>query len=97
MSQRPIMPWDSQDAFDPEGKVVWWTRLDKRYQVEVQRKGDYEGTLFIWDHEDEDGGWIMGRAVTLSYAARFGPDVADVAEWQNIAIELVDSRPGETS
>jgi hypothetical protein len=30
------------------------------------------------------------RPVTLSFDALFGPDVADVAEWQAIAMEIVD-------
>lgn len=94
MSEKPIMSWDSQEPFDTEGKVIWWTRLDKRYQVEVQRKGDYEGTLFLWDHERDDER-IFGKAVTLPYQAIFGPDVDDVALWESIVLEFVDAIPKE--
>jgi hypothetical protein len=94
MSQRPIMPWDSTDEFDPEEHVVWWARLDGRYHVEVHRKSDREGTLFIWDRErGEDAPPAYGRAVNLAYGAVFGPDVDDVAEWQQIALDLADGKP----
>lgn len=92
MSQRPIVEWDSQEAF--KDACVWRTRLDGRYQIEVQRKGDYEGTLFIWDREKgDDAPPVYGRAVTLSYQARFGPDVDDVSLWEQIALDFADGKP----
>lgn len=94
MSQRPIMEWESNEPFDSEGKVIWWTRLDKRYQVEVHRKGDGEGTLFIWDREQgTDAPPVYGRAVNLSYDAIFGPDIGDVAAWETVALDFADGKP----
>lgn len=94
MSERPIMAWTSEEPWDDEGQVVWWTRLDGRYQVEVQRKGEYDATLFIWDHEaGEEAPPAYGKAVTLAFAARFGPDVDDVSYWQQLALEFADGKP----
>jgi hypothetical protein len=91
MSQRPIMDWESQEPF--KDNVVWWTRLDGRYQIEVQRKGEREGTLFIWDREQGDEAPpVLGRAVDLSYGAIFGPDVEDVAYWEGLALAFADGK-----
>jgi hypothetical protein len=89
MSQRPIMDWESQEPF--KDNVVWWTRLDGRYQIEVQRKGEREGTLFIWDREQGDEAPpAFGKVVNFAYGAIFGPDVDDVGYWQQIALDFAD-------
>jgi hypothetical protein len=92
MSEKPIMPWDSTEPFDAEGRVVWWTRLDKRYQIEVIRTGDYAARYLVFDHERDDE-LILDEPTNLSYRALFGPDVADVAMWQERALEFVDALP----
>lgn len=43
---------------------------------------------------------LLEEKVVLSYEARFGPDVADVQDWQNQAITVIDeyiAAQGETT
>jgi hypothetical protein len=35
---------------------------------------------------------LLEREVSLAYGAMFGPDVADVAQWQEMAIEAADNQ-----
>lgn len=89
--QKPIMAWGSQEPFDQECKVVWWSRVDNRYQVEVHRTSDRSGTLLIFDHENNDK-VILTKSVNLSYGAKFGPDVMDVELWKGISIDAIDGK-----
>lgn len=87
---RPKTAWDAEGLV--EG-VAWHARLDNRYLVEVQyvKGGDgYRGTLLVFDHADGDR-LVHAEPTGISYAARFGADVADVAEWQERAAEVVDN------
>lgn len=67
---------------------VFLSKFDHRYDVKVLRKGSYEGILQVWDN----GTLLMEKDVTLSYGAVFGPDVADVAEWEKLVANFVDNR-----
>lgn len=91
---KPIMPWDSDEPLDPAGIVVWWSRLDQRWQVEVRRAdgdaGTYHGILCIFDHTYDDR-LVHQQPVGLSYGATFGADMQDVADWQAIACDVVDN------
>ena len=67
--------------------VVWVGTLDNRYTVTVIRTRPYHGELSI-----REGDQILLREdVGLSYGALFGPDVSDVAEWQQRAVEFIDT------
>jgi hypothetical protein len=56
--------------------------------VTVRRTDDYLGELTI-----SEGDLVLHReSVGLSYGATLGPDMADVAEWQRIAVEFVDGK-----
>ena len=90
--RRPMADWD--ESAEASANVVWWSRLDGHYQIEVQRVDDYRGELCVFDH-DQDDRLIVHEPVTLSYGAVFGPDVSDVDVWQERAIHLVDGRRGE--
>lgn len=71
-----------------QDNVVWTSTLDGRYEITVSRTDDYHGELTI-----SEGDLVLHReSVGLSYGAIFGPDVADVADWQRIAVEFVDRR-----
>lgn len=71
-----------------EHNVVWTSTLDGKYEVTVTRSDDYVGELTI-----SEGDLVLHReTVGLSYGATFGPDVADVAEWQRIAVEFADGK-----
>lgn len=80
----PVMDWDSTEATDGDW-VVWWSRLDGRYQVEVIRDpgSTSVATLTVYDHSDDDA-VVHALRVGLAYGAVFGPDVDDVRTWREI-------------
>lgn len=86
----PVMDWDSTEATDGDW-VVWWSRLDDRYQVEVTREPDNtsHGKLTIYDHAD-DNAEVHTEQVGLAYGAVFGPDTGDVDQWMAIALKVVN-------
>lgn len=90
----PIMRWDDERPFTDE--VVWWTRLDDRYLVEVRRVLGYAGRLYMFDRIENDR-LVHSEGVSLSYGARFGPDAGDVAYWQEIALGVADGVAAEGS
>ena len=66
--------------------VVWSSRLDGNYNVKVIWTAPYRGELTI-----ANGDAVLHREpVSLAYNAQFGPDVDDVASWQEAAIAFVD-------
>lgn len=73
---------------------VWSTLLDKRYKIEVTRTSPYRGQLVIFDTYLSSGApgstVMLSKPVGLMYDALFGPDVDDVMNWQQTAIEFVD-------
>lgn len=69
--------------------TVWSATLDGRYQIEVLRTGDYTATLTI---TDDNGDLLLSEPTTLSYRALFGPDVGDIADWQERASDFIDNR-----
>lgn len=88
----PLANWDDDKSSHP--KLVWWGKLDDRYQIEVQRVGGgsesgYRGTLFVFDHQGGNKR-LLGEQVGLSYRAMFGPDVQDVSGWQDRAAKFID-------
>jgi hypothetical protein len=88
----PIMKWDDQEGF--RDACVWWSRLDERWQIEVHRNSptppSYVGMLHIFDHNNGDK-LVHSEPVGLSFEAIWGPDVADVQQWQERAIDFVDN------
>lgn len=73
---------------------VWHGLLDNRYLIRVVRAPDdttgYKGLLTITDRGGEKEVEMHRQEVGLAYGAQFGPDVDDVAAWQEIAIKVVD-------
>lgn len=68
--------------------IVWSSMLDAKYTIQVTRTAPYRGELTI-----ADGTNVLHREfVDLSFDALFGPDVADVASWQEAAIRFVDGQ-----
>jgi hypothetical protein len=84
----PYATWDNNNS--SHAMLVWWTRLDGRWQIEVHRIDDYNGTLCIFDHANQDN-LRHSEPVGLAFGAIFGPDVDDVAFWQDKAIDVVDN------
>lgn len=90
----PVMDWDSNQESDGDW-VVWWSRLDGRYQVEVTRHPDTtsHGILAIYDHAD-NAIEIHAEQVSLAYGAVFGPDTGDVDAWMARAMRVADEHGG---
>lgn len=66
--------------------IVWSSMLDGKFTVKVTRIAPYRGELTI-----AEGNHVLHREdVLLSFDALFGPDVADLASWQEAAITFVD-------
>ncbi len=83
----PLAVWDDNHSAHPN--LVWWSRLDHRFQIEVQRVDNYAAKLIIFDHLNENAE-LLCEDVGLSYGALFGPDVSDVDEWQNRCMKFID-------
>lgn len=86
--RKPLAPWDYKEGVI--NSLVWFSRFDGRYQIEVQRTGEYTAMLCIFDHLNNDE-LLAEWNVNLAYAARFGPDVDDVRKWQEDIVTLIDT------
>jgi hypothetical protein len=67
------------------------TADDGRFRcwVEYDAEGDgYSGTLHV--EVVETGELLTTEKVGIAYAARFGPDVDDVAMWQENSVKAID-------
>ncbi|EYT53155.1 hypothetical protein H483_0117695 [Dietzia sp. UCD-THP] len=84
------MDWNSTEPTDGDW-VVWWSRLDDRYQVEVTRDPDNttRAKLTIYDRANNNAE-VHAEQVDLAYGAAFGPDTGDVDQWMAIALNVVD-------
>ena len=67
--------------------IVWKNKLDDKYDVSVERTEPYKGELVIKEGDKE----LTRKPVTMVYDAKFGPDVADVYEWENMCVEFIDN------
>ena len=76
---------------------IWYGTVDNG-QWECRVEGDpderYRGRLKV--NNTTSGEVILDDQVTLAYGAMFGPDVADVAEWQERCITAIDANQGDT-
>lgn len=72
---------------------VWEADLDDTWHVSVTRTKPYEGVLKIADLETG----VVEReiVVPLMFDAMFGPDIADVEIWQELALAFVDHKGTE--
>lgn len=86
------MDWDRRQASDGDW-VVWWARLDGRYQVEVTRHPDNtsQGTIAIYDHA-HNYTELHTEQVSLAYCAVFGPDTRDVNAWMALGVRVTDEQ-----
>ncbi len=69
---------------------IWSSMLDNRFLCEVQRIDADYGTFVIFDVHDGNKP-VFNRKVPLMYGAPFGPDVDDVARWEEMGIQFVDT------
>jgi hypothetical protein len=65
---------------------VWEARLDERFQCRVIRETESTGKLEI----EQGGDVLFSKPIALAYGAVFGPDISDVAYWEDICINFVD-------
>ena len=70
--------------------IVWESTLDNIYKCEVIRTEEYKGVLKVTNTENDFV--LLEQEVGLSYGARFGPDMSDVAEWQEMIVQVVDNQ-----
>jgi len=69
-------------------EVIWESVLDDRYDCKVTRNSDYSGQLKVLDTRTNQS--LYDEEVFLSHGALFGPDVADVADWRDKIVKVVD-------
>ena len=69
-------------------QIIWESTLDNRYAIQVVRVAPYLGKLVIREADEE----IFSQQVGLSYGATFGPDVSDIADWQEIVLGFIDNQ-----
>lgn len=68
--------------------VIWESKLDDKYDIRVERVAPYEGELVI-----SEGDKILTiKQVTLTYDAKFGPDINDIREWERSCINFIDNK-----
>lgn len=70
-------------------QVIWQATLDDRYDCRVERINEAHGRLQVLDTTDQR--MLLLKEVTLAYGAAFGPDVDDVADWEQWCVEAVDA------
>jgi len=68
--------------------LIWEATLDNQYKCQVIRLNEVHGQLSVVDNKTDNK--LLERPVTLSYGARFGPDVDDLYYWQELCVETVD-------
>lgn len=71
-------------------EVVWENTVDQGvWLVRVVRTAPYQGLLSVI----KVGGEVVHEEpVGISYDAPFGPDVADLGQWMDRAIEVIDAQ-----
>lgn len=69
---------------------VWEASLDHRYDCKVERIDEYTGRLTVVDTETSK--LMLDESVGLMYGARFGPDISDVAHWEDMIVEVIDKQ-----
>lgn len=70
--------------------VVWQDTVDDgAWLCTVTSEEDaYRGVLLVT--AADTGEVILDRKVGIMYGAPFGPDFADVAEWEDLCIQAID-------
>ena len=68
--------------------TIWKSMVDEKYEVYVEQGEPYKGELVIKEGDKE----LTRKFVTLSYDAKFGPDISDVTEWERVCIDFIDNK-----
>jgi hypothetical protein len=70
--------------------IIWRAELDTIFECTVTRTGEYSGILKV--KNTANAFVLLEKAVGLSYGAKFGPDMGDVADWQDQCCHVVDEQ-----
>ncbi len=72
----------------PKIETIWESELDGKFSCSVVRINKRGGNLRVV--EMSTGRELLNQDVGLMYGAQFGPDIEDVAKWQDICTAVVD-------
>lgn len=67
---------------------VWKSKLDDKYDVFVESSDNkpYEGFLVIKKGKEK----LFREKTSISYGAKFGPDIGDIAIWETTCADFID-------
>ena len=68
---------------------IWENQCDNRFDVSVDQDTYSSGTLKVVD--STTGTEIHSEHVSVSYGAKYGPDVSDVSDWQDKGCAAIDT------
>jgi hypothetical protein len=72
-------------------ETIWESTVDDgMYECKVKRIGEREGTLTVLNVTTQKT--LLRTPVELAYGASFGPDVHDVAYWEELCINAIDGK-----
>ena len=73
----------------PKQEIIWESTVDDgKFHCSVVRLGEYKGWLKVF--EVATNKVLLECETGLAYGAIFGPDVDDVAYWQETCIGAID-------
>lgn len=67
--------------------IIWEAKLDDLYECKVTRISEHKGKLTMLDPFNRI---LIDREVGLLYGAVFGPDIEDVAYWEELCVAEID-------
>jgi len=72
-------------------ETIWESEVDDGlYECKVKRIGEREGILTVLNVTTQKT--LLKTPVELAYGASFGPDVHDVAYWEELCINAIDGK-----
>jgi hypothetical protein len=72
-------------------ETIWESTVDDGlYECKVNRIGERKGTLTVLNITTQKT--LLRTPVELAYGASFGPDVHDVAYWEELCINAIDGK-----
>lgn len=72
-------------------ETIWESEVDDGlYECKVKRIGEREGVLTVLNVTTQKT--LLRTPVELAYGASFGPDVHDVAYWEELCINAIDGK-----
>jgi len=72
-------------------ETIWESEVDDGlYECKVNRIGEREGILTVLNVTTQKT--LLRTPVELAYGASFGPDVHDVAYWEELCINAIDGK-----